>query len=244
MALSRERHKDIMPMYGKRKASKKAPRSAAKKSKTSSSVLRPGRSYSSRLLPFGGKLRTTLKYAHEIVLDPGISGVLAVQAFSSSLYDPDNTGVGHQPMFWDQLIALFERCTAYGVAYRLSVQAGDGNPVVFGVIANDQVLSAGTDYGRVIENGDCQWTTMQEVGNGTKWENSGYIDFAKLQGMSLNAYLASPEFSSTSSSNPTDLGWMNLFAAGCQATNTAAVVGTIELTYYVEFQGSQITAQS
>lgn len=48
------------------------------------------------------------KYSSIITMDPGTSGVPASHTFrANSIDDPDQTGVGHQPMYYDELRQLY-----------------------------------------------------------------------------------------------------------------------------------------
>ena len=50
-----------------------------------------------------------LKYCQEFTLNPG-AGTVASHAFKADdMYDPDHTGVGHQPMGFDQLTPIYQK---------------------------------------------------------------------------------------------------------------------------------------
>lgn len=55
------------------------------------------------------KFNTVLRYSTSFTLDPGFSTAAAMRVFSANgLYDPDITGVGHQPRGFDQLMSLYQ----------------------------------------------------------------------------------------------------------------------------------------
>lgn len=62
--------------------------------------------------PIGGfpiRKNTVLRYVEDFSLDPG-DGSSAVNVFSTNnLYDPNYTGTGHQPMFFDNYSALYSK---------------------------------------------------------------------------------------------------------------------------------------
>lgn len=56
----------------------------------------------------------TLLYVQDISLDPtpnalGATGTNVWQFSGNNLYDPDTTGFGHQPMYFDNLMAVYQR---------------------------------------------------------------------------------------------------------------------------------------
>ena len=69
----------------------------------------------------------TLRYGTDISINPGIGGLPAFHAFSAtSLRDPDQTGVGHQPRGFDQLMALYTHYIVDEVCIEVWFQ-GTGN---------------------------------------------------------------------------------------------------------------------
>ncbi len=59
---------------------------------------------------FPKTMTTKVKYAQSLSLDPGSGGIMAVHNFSANNpYDPDVTGVGHQPMWFDEFRNIYGR---------------------------------------------------------------------------------------------------------------------------------------
>lgn len=57
--------------------------------------------------PFADKQKATLRYVEDFTLDPA-TGALAKQNFSANgLYDPNITGVGHQPYGFDTYMSIY-----------------------------------------------------------------------------------------------------------------------------------------
>lgn len=75
---------------------------------------------------------TTLRYAQMISLDPkpealGATGSNVWQFCGNGLYDPDITGVGHQPMYFDNYAALYNKYRV--IKSYISVTVVNNNPV-------------------------------------------------------------------------------------------------------------------
>jgi len=75
----------------------------------------PGRyalSFRNRFAPLGGFppiKHTTLRYVETVTLNPG-NGSSAVNVFAvNNIFDPNVTGSGHQPMYYDNYAALYSR---------------------------------------------------------------------------------------------------------------------------------------
>ena len=55
----------------------------------------------------GQSFRTKLKYVEAVVLQ-SVAGAVGRNVFSpQNMFDPNNTGTGHQPMFWDQFTSIW-----------------------------------------------------------------------------------------------------------------------------------------
>lgn len=94
----------------------------AKRAKTSVSKSRTNRnrpfvaSYIPRPLQLGKtslplRLENTLRYADVVSLVTGAGGNQTHLFSCNGLYDPNITGIGHQPLYFDQLVALYKHYT-------------------------------------------------------------------------------------------------------------------------------------
>jgi hypothetical protein len=103
---------------------------------------------------FGPSYRTTLLYSLTGQTLTSSSGVIANYIFTANgLYDPDISGIGHQPMAFDQLMLFFEQYTV--INSRIRIECLNNTPA-----ANSMVrlyvspdASPLTDPQRIVENG-------------------------------------------------------------------------------------------
>lgn len=72
--------------------------------------------------PFPIRMRTRLRYAQTNSLTAGSTGLFGTERVFrlNSLYDPDLTGVGHQPYGYDTLATLYVRCKVHAVSVLLT----------------------------------------------------------------------------------------------------------------------------
>lgn len=64
---------------------------------------------------FPKKFLITHKYVDTIDFQSNINGVRGIYKYScNSLFDPDNTSIGHQPMYFDNLAAIYRHYTVIG----------------------------------------------------------------------------------------------------------------------------------
>lgn len=68
------------------------------------------------------------KYAQKFSLNPSSGGLAAVQIFSANgLYDPDISGIGHQPMGFDQIQAFYDHHVVIASKVKVWFSSRDGN---------------------------------------------------------------------------------------------------------------------
>lgn len=74
----------------------------------------------------GGSQKATLKYHHSGTLLPHTDAALGNYVFyANSLYDPDWTGLGHQPRGFDQMMLFFDHYVVIGAKIRVTIHNGD-----------------------------------------------------------------------------------------------------------------------
>lgn len=107
-----------------------------------------------------------LRYVQTISLNPGAGGIAVHQFRANSLYDPDLTGVGHQPFGFDQLALQYDHY------------------VVLGSKIKAQYLPTGTSAGQpgqmaltLDDNATFGYSSMDELCEGNQ-----ALGFAKMAG--------------------------------------------------------------
>lgn len=124
------------------------------------------------LCPFPDNLVCQLKYVDSYVLTSTGNAMSARQYMRlNSINDPDQTGTGHQPLWHDQLAAIYERYVV--VKSRMKVTftpyanaiatANPSGPMVVGV-TGDQDASVSSTITTTLENSE--WRTVQNANGG------------------------------------------------------------------------------
>ena len=80
----------------------------------------------------------------------------------NDLYDPDQTGVGHQPYYFDQISNLWARYTVYGCKMDIRTVATVGNPAVI-MKGQRDVTPVGT-ADLAMERPDTKYVLMTSAG--------------------------------------------------------------------------------
>jgi len=95
---------------------------------------------------FPDSLRIVMRY-NQVFTWTGAAAV--VQAFrGNSVYDPDRTGTGSQPMYYDQLSSIYNKYVVLGARCTLTVANASGNSVNVNVFPSKDTTFAGAMYDR------------------------------------------------------------------------------------------------
>lgn len=98
-----------------------------------------------------------LRYCQEFTLNPGAGSIANQQFRAGSIFDPDVTGAGHQPMRRDQLAVFYNHYVVVGAKITVYVvpeasTASQRNPIVLGVYLSDDTTIPSV-YTTIIEQG-------------------------------------------------------------------------------------------
>jgi len=172
----------------------------------------------------------------------------------NSLFDPDRTGVGHQPYGRDQLANIYNRYRVNGFKYEVwgaHATAGTAYAVNIHAVPVDEVATAATFVSAIqcMEHpqsktaiASCSSSSAAVGGVGAYL--SGYIDLAAFTGRSKAQYRADDRYQSEMGDNPAEN--MDFFVAASNIGTGLFEEGafTVKLTYYVELFDSKVLPTS
>jgi len=170
------------------------------------------------------------------------SGALSNYQFScNGLYDPNISGTGHQPLYFDQMTALYNHYTVIGSKINIRVVPTAASEDLFyaGAYINDDATAIYSDHSAITENslgvGKVVPASSQDVTSfSRKWSAK------KMFGGSV---LNNTLMKGTSVANPTEQSYYNLVV---QAIGTASVTATVfvDITYIAVWTELKEVAQS
>jgi hypothetical protein len=192
---------------------------------------------SAPLMP--SKMRRILRYNSQLTLTaPGTSTITNYQFRLNSLYDPDLTSTGHQPMGYDQLTALYNqwvvtRCRVIVNAIMLSdpayVSGSAGMLAMYGV-ANDS--SVPTTPSQLIENHQPSYSTVSGYQNHCRLAR--VFDLPRMFGLTQTQYTADDTFYGQISANPSKNAYLNLAYFTLGLPNALSATFRVDVT--IEFE--------
>jgi len=181
-------------------------------------------------LPKTFKFKT--QYFVTVSLDPGIAGSTDSYIFRmNSLYDPDLTSVGHQPIGFDQIMAMYDHYTVIGSRAKMTFTNNDQtyNARVIAYLKDSAVpISSQT---QIIENGMGRYTVLAPAGTGGSTKSlSLNCSPSKFFGRKV---MQGDKYQGTSTTNPDDGVYMHLVAG--PASTSAVDQSTVDVTVLIQY---------
>lgn len=163
---------------------------------------------------FPGSMISSHRYSDTIVVDP-IAGIGAYHCFrTTSVFDPDFTGVGHQPLGHDRMAAIYNRYTVLSARITCTFVGPGGSPAICGVkLSDNSTPTSVVNYQLVRENGDhCAYRVCSGTNNYKQRVTQTYTPrkaFDKPDWEKLKA---------DSNSNPTNNAYFIMFVTPVNST--------------------------
>ena len=200
----------------------------------------------------------TMPYSQELTLSiVGSTNTMTKNTFRlNSMYDPDQTGTGHQPYFWDQYTEIYNNYQVIAARWKVTFinESSDSDVTLMAAVnttTDTDMAGMGTISGIV-------WSIAQErpdvrtkilpplSSGGGKCTISGANYMAKSFGLTQKQYQGDAAFHATVSGNPTRTYWLE---AGVCALGTGPAQGqTIRVifncVYHFRFWGWKTPGQS
>lgn len=175
------------------------------------------------------KMQMTHKYV-QIIQMTNTTGSLATWVFSANgMYDPDITGTGHQPMYFDQMAALYDHYTVIGskVTVQLTPIASNQAPVIFGCYKNDDSTVTPTTISELMEQTDSKYQVVNFNANKPvkftlKWSAK------KTFGGSV---LGNDNLQGTASANPTEQTTYTFYTKPMDGASTVGCFANVTIQY-------------
>lgn len=189
--------------------------------------------------------RTTLRYfGNFITLNPGIGGTAATHVFSANgLYDPDITGTGHQPIGFDQLMALYDHYTVIGAKIRCYFNNKDTSNPQFGAVIVRDSNTPTADTRQIVENGYIDMAQLATFGTGgDKGQVATSVDISKYLGRT--SALADPQLKGSVTSNPVEEVYFHVTAFSASNVDGGDVTVNCIIDYDVMFHERRVTLPS
>lgn len=192
------------------------------------------------LSPFAQRYITKLKYSEALNING--SGPLAYRWSLNSLYDPNFSGIGHQPYGFDSLASLYGRYRVISCSYVISAAPVNSTYIRVAALPANQQVNALT-LSEMCENPRCKFIT--QAPNAALKMLTGKVYLPSLVGRNKAQYMADDRYQAQTNASPQEIALLNVFGQDmADGANTVSVSFTITLEYTVEFFDAITLGQS
>lgn len=179
-----------------------------------------------------------LRYSAEVILNPPAVGVPTVHYFTAnSMYDPDLTGVGHQPRGFDEWMNVYDHYTVLGcraTARWIPSASTDKVPSAWGIALTDDASFPHASLGDVIESveGGKNYRLAGQSATTTGGIHPTVTRrFSAKKFFGVKAIVGQDEYKGTATANPTEMAHLALWACGPTVSDPDAIVFQMTIDY-------------
>ncbi len=182
---------------------------------------------------FPPTLLTKLRYVDTYPL-VSTSGSLAKQLFKiNSIFDPDSSGVGHQPLYRDTYAAIYDYYAVVSVKATVQFQSlntSSGSTV--GILIDDDT-STSTNANVLMEQNYGKKILLPPV-NGSLSNRTLTLDWDCKKILNIDPF-TSQAYRTAQGSDPTELSTLLVWSASADGTSTGTVQAMVTLEFTVIF---------
>lgn len=199
---------------------------------------RPTVNVNRSLQPFSQRYISKMKYSEQVqVTGPGSGGIAAFRFNLNSIFDPNQTGTGHQPYGHDSLSAIYNRYRVISCKYVISaIPTGGTTGNQYGIVAAlpaNEVVNVAGGLAEVQENPRCKFIT--QAPSATLKVLRGTVNLPSLVGRTKTQYMADDRYAATYGSSPAEAAILNVFTGLLNGNaETVSMQLNVMLEYTVE----------
>lgn len=180
--------------------------------------------------PIPKQLFNRLKYAESVNVTLNVSGLGSYIFSCNGMYDPNITGTGHQPMYFDQFSALYDHYTVLKSKMKCTVVGHPNAALLFGLGQDDDTTIAAPNSYTMWERPGFQVKSVNaavEPSDTFLWSS---WDAKKVYGGDPQS---DPELQGTATSNPTEQTYYIAYFDGGVTLGSQTVTILAEIWYEV-----------
>lgn len=185
-----------------------------------------------KLVNMGNGMPLKVRMVHRYAEYPTMtftSGAFAQYAFSANgLYDPNVTGAGIQPMYFDTMTALYNHYTVIGAKIRVTFlpTAVPAVPLTVGILIDDNGTLVNNNIAACQENPTSKWVTIPAGDNANRT-----ITYTWSAKKTFGGTAMIPDLQGNAATNPTEQSYFTLFGQVMTGSTTQSVLCQVDIEY-------------
>jgi len=158
----------------------------------------------------------------------------------NSVYDPNRTGIGHQPYGFDTLATMYNRYRVIGCSWAINGY-NTGSAIRIGCLVGNDVALA-TTISDLVERPRARFIT--QLPGGSTQTLKGKVSIPSVVGRSKAQYMADDRYQALVTGDPAELAILQVACANMADILIDGTALTITLEYTVEYFDMKPLAQS
>lgn len=198
---------------------------------------------------FPDRLKTKLQYCDVIQLGASAGSPAVWQFRMTSLFDPDYTGTGHQPQWFDQLAGVYQAYRVLGSKITVTFspnqvsdsETNDKGPYIVGITGNENVSFGSANYPALLEDANSVHTVLgdKQGANNVKTLSLTYSPLRDMDSDPLDQSLRA-----LTGNNPSRNFFANVWALDMTEASNQDVVAKVCIEFWAEFSTPRINTVS
>lgn len=201
------------------------------------------RANTTRLLrgPVNTRSINKLSYVEAVSLSPAPGAIATAQYIANGMYDPTVAVGGHQPMGFDQMMALYHHFTVIGSKITVKFMGDNSNDFLCGIwLSSDSTTT--NNHQVAMERQRSHYKLVQKNSEATQ---TIVNRFSAKKFFSCKAIIGESQYKGNSSSDPTEQALYNVYAGSPDGTSTpTSIKAVVRIDYIAVFSEPIAQAQS
>ncbi len=172
-------------------------------------------------------------------------GVPATYSFRlNSLFDPNYTTTGHQPLYFDQMAALYSFYKVLRVRWRITVMA-DTSPCYLTCIINQSNNgSPGFNSGDLFTSAEQVGADIQSVSSLLPLSLEGTVNVHRYLNCGSKEYVGDISYDVATNANPSPTVWLTLMWVAMDGAGNSNLNATVQFDFDSVYKQLQVVSQS
>lgn len=189
------------------------------------------------------RMRVRLRYVQNLTILPGVPFQDYIFR-GNSAFDPDLTGIGHQPYYFDQYAAIYTKYRVHGSSIRVDVVNQSGVMATSVIVVPHSDVAA---FGSISAAAELQRSRYPRIVPIAQRQSVLLKDYASTRaviGLTKVEMEADDIYSAAVTANPAQQWYWHILMESTDSLTALSVQLQVRLTYYMEFFDANIVAQS
>lgn len=161
----------------------------------------------------------------------------------NSLFDPNQSGTGHQPLYFDQYAALYSRYRVFGSAITVDVINNSGSAAIYYVVNATTDVNSFADIPTLLEQPHSMSPKIVPIAARVSSRTKMYASTRQVQGLAKTQIYDDVQ-SAPVTTDPNNVWYWNILFNTVDNLNGISGICIVKLVYFVEFYDRKFIAGS